>query len=164
MLIYDSSLIYLYIYLISYNIGLFILFCIFINIFYELNFLNLLTKLTNNFNFKILIIIALFSIAGIPPFFGFFIKITLLYNITIKSYLFIINFSILLLISLYFYLQNIKYLMILNNDSVKLDCWNLKLLNINLFYYTLVVTSFLIFGVFLFDDFFILINWFFNLN
>lgn len=122
MLIYDSSLIYLYIYLISYNIGLFILFCIFINIFYELNFLNLLTKLTNNFNFKILIIIALFSIAGIPPFFGFFIKITLLYNITIKSYLFIINFSILLLISLYFYLQNIKYLMILNNDSVKLDC------------------------------------------
>ena len=63
---------------------------------------NILTKI---------LIILLLSMAGVPPFLGFFTKVLLfilLLNLKF-SFVFVVFFS-LLLVTLYFYLQNVRFL------------------------------------------------------
>jgi NADH:ubiquinone oxidoreductase subunit 2 (subunit N) len=65
--------------------------------------------LTNFFN-KVLVLV-LFSMAGVPPFWGFFSKIFILILVC-NSHFFILFpfFFLLLFIGLYFYIQNIRFL------------------------------------------------------
>lgn len=64
--------------------------------------------------------IILFSLAGVPPFIGFFTKILILVNL-INSAFFIlyIFFFIILFAGLYFYLQNIRYLHVTTNQRAE---------------------------------------------
>ena len=55
--------------------------------------------------------IFLFSLAGVPPFIGFFSKIYLLNLISSQSFFLLYSlFIIVLLVGLYFYVQNIRFL------------------------------------------------------
>ena len=73
--------------------------------------INSLSDFKSNFLFLLVITVVLFSIAGVPPFLGFFSKIlilTLLLNTGFFAlYVF---FFILLFFALYFYLQNLRFL------------------------------------------------------
>lgn len=111
MFIVDNNIYYIISYLFIYNLSVYLLFSVFMNSFSEMKLSNLLYKLNNLSIFRIIIIISLCSIAGIPPFIGFFLKLTLIYYISFSSYIIILMLSTLLLISLYFYLQNLRYLM-----------------------------------------------------
>jgi len=55
--------------------------------------------------------IVLFSIAGVPPFLGFFPKLLILINLLNSNFFFFyIFFFVLLFFALYFYMQNIRFL------------------------------------------------------
>jgi len=61
----------------------------------------------------------LFSLAGIPPFIGFFFKLNLIYFVNLSSFLLFFILFFYLFASLYFYLQNLKFLLIVNNVFFK---------------------------------------------
>ncbi len=103
----------------------------------------------------------LLSIAGIPPFFGFFIKLTLIYYISISSFLWCLLFTVVLLVSLYFYVQNLRFLMWLDDDSIKNNNWSLKFIKINLMIILICFSFILIYGALLYDDLILLILYFF---
>lgn len=161
MLYNDLSVFYIFLYLFIYNSSLYIFFIILNYFIFEIKTMNLFNKLNNIYNFKIVMICILLSIAGIPPFFGFFIKLTLLYYIVNNSFLWCLLFVIVLLISLYFYLQNIRFLMWLDNDLIKQNNWHIKFIKINLIFNLLLISFVLINGVFLYDDLILIILFFF---
>lgn len=103
-------LFYLIIYLSSINLIL----TVFITFFFQKNwFFNMLTLFQNFFFFKISLLISFFSLAGIPPFIGFFLKINVFcFFFFLNFFWFFFLISFLLLGFLYFYLINIRYLLI----------------------------------------------------
>ena len=98
--------------MVIYNLSLYL---VFITLFQFINtemktLYSFLDLGTYNFFSKVLIF-SLFSMAGVPPFWGFFSKVfifSLLCNT--NFFLFFPLFFILLFISLYFYVQNIRFL------------------------------------------------------
>ena len=105
------------------------------------------------------ITVSLFSMAGVPPFVGFFSKLFIL-NIILNSNLFTLYFSlfILLLVGLYFYMQNLRFLHTSNyqhNDKPYLLNERVVLV----YYYVSIVTMFfLISGVIYIDDILLIFN------
>ena len=101
-------------------------------------------------------LISLFSMAGIPPFVGFFSKL-LIFVILSNSYMFTLfpAFFTLLFSGLYFYLQNLR--LVLTNDTSKtpsilyIQDLNTKL-PITITLLMLSITSFILFGVFFLED------------
>jgi len=53
-----------------------------------------------------------FSIAGVPPFSGFFAKLNVIAIISLASSLFLLLLAPFLFASLYFYIQNVRYLLL----------------------------------------------------
>ena len=69
----------------------------------------------NNFSFSsyniFLITVILFSVSGVPPFAGFFTKLLVfILNIANSFFLFYTLFFVIVFLSLYFYIQNIRFL------------------------------------------------------
>jgi NADH:ubiquinone oxidoreductase subunit 2 (subunit N) len=69
----------------------------------------------NNFSFSsyniLLITVILFSVSGVPPFAGFFTKLLVfILNIANSFFLFNTLFFVIVFVSLYFYMQNIRFL------------------------------------------------------
>lgn len=147
-----NSSCYVTLYIIIYNLSLYTLVTILSYFHIEIKTLNLLNKMNNIFIFKTWSLIILFSVSGIPPFFGFFIKLTLLYYITSNSFLISFVFTVFLLINLYFYLQNIRYFMWTDSDFLKLNNWNLKFIKLNSVEFSITLISILIYGMFMYDD------------
>jgi len=152
MLFNNSSICYISLYLITYNISLYIFTTVLTYFYAEIKTLNLLHKLNNVLIFRLWAALVLFSIAGIPPFFGFFIKLTLLYYINSNTFSISLLFTIFLLINLYFYLQNIRYFMWIDSDDLKLNNWNLKFIKIANIYICIFFLFFICYGVFIYDD------------
>jgi len=133
--------------------------------------LNVTTKLKTLYSFSqysfdsvslFFITICLFSMAGVPPFVGFFSKLFIL-NILLNSNLFMLYFFlfILLLVGLYFYMQNLRFLHTSNrghNDKPYLINERSPLLY---YYVSITFTFFVIFGVVYVDDFLLFFNWLF---
>lgn len=117
---------------------------------------------SSNVNYiKFILLLVFFSLTGLPPMSNFFTKLSLI------SYLFTSNFLILttvififLFVTLVFYFQNVKYLLI-NNDSVRKV--NLTLLQPRRtgfsFNICTILTILLVFGFFLFDSLLLFCNW-----
>ena len=109
----EASLLSLIIvYLITYNSALMLLFYL---IFFRSSgdwytlksFLNLSTRPVDMF----IALVSLLSLAGVPPLIGFFAKIIILVVLLNSNFFFIYMFLFsLLLLGLYFYLQNLRYL------------------------------------------------------
>ena len=113
---------------------------------------------SSNFFSKVLII-SLFSMAGVPPFLGFFSKI-FLFSLLCNSNFFVLFpfFFMLLFIGLYFYIQNIRFL----NSTAGSNFTPIHELNLRsspLYYYiTFLVLFFLTFGLFYTEDLILLVN------
>lgn len=107
----------------------------------------------------------LFSMAGVPPFVGFFSKLFILVLIT-NSNFFLLYFLlfIVLLLGLYFYVQNIKFLHTTNSSD--LEYVNIPLIgerNVVLFYYFLIsVLLFLLLGFSFLDDIILIFTWLYS--
>ena len=116
----------------------------------------------NFFSLSVFLII-FFSIAGVPPFIGFFSKLLILLNLLNSNFFFFFFFFFpLLFFGLYFYLQNIKYLVSNTNEQNNyFFTLNLRLNKI----YTLSAISvlfFICFGFFFFDDLLLYFYWIFS--
>jgi NADH:ubiquinone oxidoreductase subunit 2 (subunit N) len=98
--------------MVIYNLSLYL---VFVTLFQFVNFelrtlYSFLDLGASNF-FSRILIVSLFSMAGVPPFWGFFSKVflfSLLCNT--QFFLFFPLFFVLLFISLYFYIQNARFL------------------------------------------------------
>ena len=102
--------------ILMYSLGLIMLFSILF--FFKKNGFNSLNNLKNlnqNFFLKFVVICVLLMLAGIPPFFGFFLKSIFFLFFFKKSIFFVCLFLLLSLVSMYFYLQNIR--LIINNST-----------------------------------------------
>lgn len=101
-----------YFYLSFYNLSLLVVFWLLLSIqnrelqsLYSLGHFRL-----NNF-YLIVLVISIFSIAGIPPFMGFFSKILVIVGIMQGQFLILYwLLTPLMLLTLYFYVQNIRFL------------------------------------------------------
>ncbi len=104
--------------------------------------------------------IFLFSLAGVPPFMGFFNKLYLINIITNNSFYILYTFLfIILLVGLYFYMQNLRFLHSTNyNDNMKPFLNNDKTI-FALYYYLILQSFMLINGVFFLDEFIPFVTW-----
>ena len=111
----------------------------------------------------LLLTVILFSMAGVPPFIGFFSKIFII-TLMVNNYFFLLYslFFITLLIGLYFYVQNIRFLYSTNLHTLNYPFIENERLVLNYYYYTITILLFFILGMFYIDDFLLLITWFFN--
>jgi NADH-quinone oxidoreductase subunit N len=102
----------------------------------------------------------LFSLAGVPPFIGFFNKLYIL-NMLLNSSFYLLYFFlfIILMLGLYFYMQNLRFLHSTNyNDFLKPFLNNDRVI-LALYYYLVVQSFILLNGVFLLDDFILFVSW-----
>lgn len=110
--------------------------------------------------FTKIISISLFSMAGVPPFWGFFAKL-FIFTLVRSSYFFSLYpfFFLILFIGLYFYIQNIRLL----NSTAGSDFQAIIELNarvVPLYYYTALTSAFfLVFGCAFTDDLLLIISW-----
>jgi len=86
---------------------------------FDTRFVKTLTDLKNfgsSYPFNVCLLILIFSFAGIPPILGFCIKLFVFFFVTkIYSTLYIIILTIFNFFTLYFYIQNLRY--IVNNSK-----------------------------------------------
>lgn len=106
--------------------------------------------------------LSILSMAGIPPFLGFFSKVLILVLITNSNFFFFIFFFLILLfLGLYFYLQNIRY-MYSTNQYMYNNIFTINIHITNLSFLILTFFNFItIFGFFFFNDFLLYFYWLF---
>lgn len=118
----------------------------------------------SNFSFDspylLFLTISLFSMAGVPPFIGFFSKIFIL-NLLINSnlFLFYFLFFVLLFVGLYFYIQNMRFLHSSNLSYSNKPYVINERSSVTLFYFAVLVMYLLIFGISYIDDILLLFIW-----
>jgi len=167
LLFFNTTLdanIYLFTYMLIYNISLTIFFWTIFNV------INTQFKTLNSFNgfsfnsfYVIVLTILLFSMAGVPPFIGFFSKLFII-TLLVNNAFFILYtlFFIILLIGLYFYVQNIRFLHSTNFSSLNYSYITNERHVLVYYYFTITFLFFFIFGTFYIDDFILLMYWLFN--
>ena len=147
-----------------YNLSLIIIFWTLFQ-FISFNFKTIysFSDLKFNYYFVTILSISLFSIAGVPPFLGFFSKLLILILLVNSGFfLFFIFFFGLLFFGLYFYLQNIRFLYSTGVGKLHYSHnFNLRISSLY-FYYTFFFIFFLIFGFFFMDDLILYFYWLFN--
>jgi len=159
-----ESNIYLFTYMFIYNVSLITLFwTIFSVISTQFKTLQSFNGFSFNSFFLTLLTILLFSMAGVPPFIGFFSKlfiITLLVNnsfFLLYSILFVIMF-----IGLYFYIQNIRFLHSTNHSSLNYAFWSNERHSITYYYFSVFTIIILSLGIIYIDDLILIMLWVFN--
>ena len=159
-----DTLVILFIYMFIYNISLIIIFWTLLQ-FISFNFKTIysFTDLKFNFYFVTILSIVLFSIAGVPPFLGFFSKLLILILLINSSFFFFyIFFFGLLFFGLYFYLQNIRFLYSTGIGKLNYSYSpNLRISSLY-FYITFFFIFFLIFGFSFMDDLILYFYWIFS--
>lgn len=115
-----------------------------------------------NYFFSTTIAVALFSIAGVPPFLGFFSKLFILLSLLNANFFFFFFFFFgLLFFGLYFYLQNIRFLYTSGSGKIAYTFENgLRLSSFFVFFTHFILFS-LVFGFFFIDDLTLLFYWIF---
>ena len=150
-----------YFYLTVYNLTLLGLFWILVS------FINSRLKTLYSFNmfsfdsfFIFFITIFLFSLAGVPPFMGFFNKLYLL-NLVSQNKFFLLNFLLLIILmfGLYFYMQNLRFIHSTNFRSIGKPYLVNERAVVNLYYYLLVISFLLINGFYVAENFFDYFTW-----
>jgi len=98
--------------------------------------------------------IALFSMAGVPPFIGFFSKVFIL-NLLINSNFFLLYFLlfVLLLVGLYFYMQNMRFLHSTNySNTNKPTIFMVERLSLSMLYFSISTLIVVVSGISYMDD------------
>jgi len=167
MLLFNNSLdtlITLFIYMLIYNLSLISIFWT-LHQFISSNIKTLysFTDFKFNFYFVISLTIVLFSIAGVPPFLGFFSKLLILLILVNSNFFFFyIFFFGLLFFGLYFYLQNIRFLYSTGVGKLNYTYTSNVRLTSLYFNFTFLILFFLIFGFFFMDDILLYFYWLFS--
>ena len=148
-------------YITTYNITLIFLFWILLSsISVKLKTLQTFSMFSYSSYNTFLLTIILFSVSGVPPFIGFFTKILVfIFSLSNSFSLFYTLFFIIVFISLYFYIQNIRFLHSTNYQTFQSPYIINERLLIN--FYTLSVPLIVILntGFIVFDDLVTLFIW-----
>ena len=121
----------------------------------------------NNFSFSsyniFLITVILFSVSGVPPFAGFFTKLLVfILNIANSFFLFYTLFFVIVFLSLYFYIQNIRFLHSTNYQTNQVPYVGNERLILTFFYLSISLLVILISGFILFDEISLVFLWILN--
>ena len=153
-----------YFYMFTYNLTLIGFFWIFLSV------LNKPLKTLYSFNmfgfdsfFIFVLTIFLFSFAGVPPFLGFFSKI-FIFDLLLKNnfFIFYFLFFIILILGLYFYMQNLRFIHSTNPSVItKHFVTNVRVV-VPSYYYIVLLTIFVINGIYLLDELLPLFSWILN--
>ena len=141
-----------------YNLSLVVLFSTLFQIInINLKTLYSFSSLGSTNIFTKFLLLSFFSMAGVPPFLGFFSKLFIVILLLNSNFFVLFSiFFVLFFTGLYFYMQNIRFL----NSTTPSTLVYPKELNLKLplIYYYLVypITFFLIFGFFFIEDLFLL--------
>ena len=103
--------------------------------------------------FMFFLTIFLFSLSGVPPFLGFFSKI-FLFDLLFNNNFFILYFLffILLILGLYFYVQNIRFIHSTNQKSISKPFLNNTRTIVPLYYYLVIQAIIIINGIYVLDE------------
>ena len=138
-----------------YNLSLIILFwCLFNVIVTQLKTLHTFNGLSFNSYYLLLVTTLLFSMAGVPPFLGFFSKLFIL-TLLASTEFFILYalFFVFLFLGLYFYIQNIRFLHSTNHSTLNYPSVGGNEKHTLLFYYgSITFLTILIAGPIIVDD------------
>lgn len=150
-------------YLSVYNITLLVLLNLVVTVFLKkIKTLFSFNNLSFNTYYILLITILLFSIAGVPPFIGFFTKLIIFITIFLNSFfLFYFFFFILLFIGLYFYIQNIRFIHSTFFKYINLPYLHNEKLFLIFYYISIYWLINVIYGYIIFDDLNTYILWIF---
>jgi len=156
-----NSNLYIYLYMFIYNITLtsllFILYSSFLNNFKTL-------QSFSNFSFDsfylLVLSICIFSLAGVPPFIGFFSKLFIL-NLILNSNFFLLYWVlfIVLFLGLYFYIQNIRFLHSTNLGYTSHNYILNEKKSISTFYFSIFSVLFISSGFTFIDDLILIFMW-----
>ena len=167
MLFFNNSLdtlVILFIYMFIYNVSLIIIFWTLFQ-FISFNFKTIysFSDLKFNFYFVTALSITLFSMAGVPPFLGFFSKLLILILLLNSGFFFFYIFIFgLLFFGLYFYLQNIRFLYSTGLGEINYaHTYNIRISSLY-FYVTFTFIFLLIFGFSFMDDIVLYFYWLLN--
>lgn len=158
---YEQTLNLLWSYIFIYNLSLIPVFAV---LFQLKNSTTKTINLFNSFSFNPTLtktlLISFLSAAGIPPFLGFFSKIFIftLLSSNFLSIIFVV-FFVLLFTSLYFYMQNIRFLNTSNASNQNMIFERNVRLTFSFYYTGFPVLFMLIFGFTLIDDVMMFFNW-----
>lgn len=107
------------------------------------------------------IVLSLLSLAGVPPMFGFTGKFLMfLFFFTNHQYLILFFFSFLNLFMMYFYIQNIRFLITKSSNHFFMIKNNFIYFEFNLIYYVIILNFINFFGLLFVEDLLIYINHF----
>ena len=155
--------IYLFIYMFIYNLSLVSFFwSLFSFITIKLKTLYTFSEFTQNSFIVLNISVLLFSMAGVPPFIGFFSKLFIMVLVLNNFYfLFYFLFFLILFLGLYFYMQNIRFL----HSTNYRNHYNTSLVNERItfvmLYFMIILLTTIVFGLVYIDDFILLFTWIF---
>ena len=147
-------------YLIVYNITNLLFFAILLKLspFSSKTFYSLSLMSSNNIFSKLLALLLL-SMAGVPPFTGFFTKILILSILTTSNFsLLFITFFLLLFTGLYFYVQNVRFIQSKNKNNLYDPSLNVPTDELITYVYGIVITCFIVLGSLFLDDLVIQLN------
>jgi len=156
-----NSLMFAYMFL--YNSSLMVLFWTIFNLVTtKLKTLHGLNGISFNPYYIFLLTVLLLSMAGVPPFIGFFSKLFLLTLLTNNSFFVLYaQFFVILFIGLYFYVQNIRFIHSTNKGTTNQPYLNNERSVLFFYYVSLTVLSFIMGGIFYIDDFLLMFSWLF---
>lgn len=111
-------------------------------------------KFINNLPFiSIFVIVLLLSFAGIPPLLGFLSKFLMfLFLFFKKNYFYVFIFLFINMFSIYFYIQNLRFLISKNSSNKFSIKNNLIVFNANLLFYINFLNFFNVFSIFFIED------------
>lgn len=158
-----STLTFIWGYMFIYNITLMLFFyTLFQFLNSKNNTMSSLGSLGSDNSLTKFLLVSIFSMAGVPPFWGFFQKLFIfnLLNNSNFAILFIF-FLIFVFLGLYFYIQNVRFLNSTNPSKYNfISDSNLRILPI-FFCFASFITFLLLCGVMYTGDFLVLIKWIF---
>jgi NADH:ubiquinone oxidoreductase subunit 2 (subunit N) len=159
---FNDSNVLLFTYMFIYNTSLITLFwTLFSVITTKFKTLHSFSGFSFNAFYLTLTTILLFSMAGVPPFIGFFSKLFILTLITNNSFVLLYAiFFVVLFIGLYFYIQNIRFLHSTNSGELDYTYLANNERIVPTFYYSSVlVLTIVIFGAIYIEDILLLFTW-----
>lgn len=161
--LFNDSNILLFSYMFIYNFSLIILFwTLFNSVLTNFKTLHSFQGFSFNSFYLTVITLIIFSMAGVPPFIGFFSKLFILTLLINNSFVLLYTlFFVLLFIGLFFYIQNIRFIHSTNTAELSFQNLNSTERIIPIYYYiTIFFLTLLLFGLIYIDDLLLIITWF----
>lgn len=111
------------------------------------------------------ILLFLLSLAGVPPLLGFLGKFLLYIQLlAYKSYLLFFIFLVFNIFVLYFYIQNVRFMVSKNTNKITTSFFTTNSFYETIFLFLIIIMFFNIFGIFYFDNFITYINYWFSFD